>query len=252
MMRRKSVYRFQAETLAYRALIESEEGTISAASLKAVDAFVKSCKESKVWDQLADVGVFAGNQLAAALCKLKSTNGAAPVIQGGDTFGGEYAENVGLTGDGETLLDTDVVINTVLGTRASGGLVVYTSSAIDDVAAGTLLGSNSDRIFTDGALASFHWGGDGRAFVSVAPGFYSGQIRAGKPVETFYGNSLEGSGGDTGNAADDSLFLLSDGDVNFFTGVIGFYAVTQGLTDSQNNSLFVAVQALQTALGRAV
>ncbi|HMJ91683.1 MAG TPA: hypothetical protein VK530_17810 [Candidatus Acidoferrum sp.] len=251
--RRTSVYRFESETLDFKGLIASEEGTISAASLRSVDQFVKTCKNFNVWDKLEDVGLFVGDQLAAALCKIKAGGGVTIINDG--YIEGLYDEGVGIMASEDGFLDTDVVINDVLGTRESGGLVVYAMQGVAE-AGGTLIGNAQTRLSSDGAEMTFDWGGE-TVFTSVGAGFYSGQIEAGQQLSRrYFNNALDNQpGGDTAQATDDSLYLLAKnqaGVADRYSGILGFYAVTRGLNVTESNSLYVAVQALQVALGRSV
>src|SRR4051812_37507521 len=98
--RRVSVVRYQAETLNFRDRVTANAGTISTSSLAAVDKFVAYCKTHNLWAKLTDVGVFVGNQLAAALVKLKFPVGGDSLLFNSGFIAADYTEtgaNGGLT-----------------------------------------------------------------------------------------------------------------------------------------------------------
>jgi hypothetical protein len=114
---RSSVTRFNAETLTYQANILANSGTISGTSLVAVDNFVTACKAAGVWAKLLDAGVFAGNQLAAALTKLVYVPSGTPYLINHNFTSGDYAEtgaSGGLQGNASSkYLDTSLQTNVV-------------------------------------------------------------------------------------------------------------------------------------------
>ena len=94
---------YNSETLLYRDRILAAGGTLSVATLDAVEKFVRDCRASNLWDLLLDVGLLAGDQLAAALVKLKAAPGTPVQLTNHNFVSGDYTErgaSGGLLGDG--------------------------------------------------------------------------------------------------------------------------------------------------------
>jgi hypothetical protein len=103
-------------TVAYQAAIASAGGTISNASIVAIDALVKGLKADGLWSLLHEIYPFAGN-FTAALVKLKTVT-AQPTLTNVNFVSGDYNEASGLKGNGTSkylktgyISGTDGVLN---------------------------------------------------------------------------------------------------------------------------------------------
>ena len=97
--------RFNPETTDYRERVIANGGSISDASIDAVEKFVQDCKNALIWDKFLEVAPFAGANLNAALVKLAHPVGVPGVITNVNFVAGDYSEsgaNGGLLGDGAT------------------------------------------------------------------------------------------------------------------------------------------------------
>lgn len=105
--------------------ITNATGTISVSHQAAITTFVESAKAHGYWDNLIDVGPFAGDQLSAALVKLKyATNGSSTLSNIG-FVSGDYTPTTGLQGNGTSkYLNTRLNYNTF--TSGLIGLSFYT------------------------------------------------------------------------------------------------------------------------------
>jgi hypothetical protein len=266
-LRRATVQRYNPETLALQSNILAAGGTISAASLLAADAFVTSAKISGVWPKLLDCGLFIGDQLAAALCKLVTYPGAAASFINQGFLAGDYTErgaNGGLTGDGATkYVSTGLRASASIETLPGDSISVYlrslaVASGAPAGADGLFLNVNVGRAPTpthyqyaqDGALLS-------AAPVTVAPGLFTGSKLSAADYRLYFnGNQVAGPIPQAAPGVDGVVlvFAMSAGGVpeNYWQGAISFYALGAGLTPLDNQNLYACVQALQQTLNRNV
>src|SRR5947199_10790573 len=60
---------WRAETLQYADNVAANGGSISQASLVAIDSFVRACQVAGIWSKFIEVGPFAGSNLNGAMVK---------------------------------------------------------------------------------------------------------------------------------------------------------------------------------------
>lgn len=256
---RKSVIRPNAETLDWKARVIAAGGTVQQSTVDAVDTFVRETKNSGVWPFLLDVGVFAGDQLAAALVKLKYPAGGQSTLTNMNFVGGDYTErgvNGGLVGNGTTkYLKTGVTPPAVTGTL---GFYVRTP-----VAAGYLMGSLDDfgvaSLYWANAASEFDWG------TSLVDGTFAGAI-VGTTYDVhhsyIYQNGARIAQSDPGvlgakSSGEMYIFALNDAESGtgplpeqWFSGRGCFYSTGYALTEPQSAALCASITNLQTALNR--
>jgi hypothetical protein len=260
--RRISVTRFEPEALEYQARIVAAGGTIAGASLKAVSNFIAAAKAASIWSKLVDVGPFAGNQLAAALVKLKHLNGVQSSLTNQNFVGGDYTEATGLTGNGTTkYLRTGANLEDHVD-AAFGTLAVYTR-AVAPAADKRVLGTGETHLgtFVEAPTLEFQWGA-GSAPVDAtggAAGFYAGVVQTPEQKQRIYHNAnlVATSAGNAGLSGDGEVYVFADHDGlgvarKHWSGAVSFYAIAQWLTAAEVAALFGAVRTLQVALGRNV
>ena len=104
------------ETLQYADRIAANGGSITQASLVAIDTFVRACQVAGIWSKFIEVGPFAGSNLNAAMVKLVYQPAAGSVLTNSNFVSGDYVEtgsNGGLSGDGTKFLNTNVQATTL-------------------------------------------------------------------------------------------------------------------------------------------
>lgn len=260
---RKSVVRWDAVAVDYRARIVTAGGTITDAAAWAVNEFVLATKAAGIWDKLVDVAPFAGAQLAAALIKLKGPAGTL-ALTNHNFVGGDYTQATGLNGDGATkYLQTGVNLAAHVGYGAGLTLAAYireaTGAETPAVAAGHTALQIGGEFETDTA---FTYGAIPLSFGSGDPGFYAGTIGGADHFKRVYidgaivGAPDEGAEVLSQDEKDAEVFLFAGNNdaaaEKFWSGRISFYAFGMPLSTAEIAALYTATQALQTALGRAV
>lgn len=259
---RVPVYRYQPETLQYRADVLYGGGTIAERSLQHVDKFVRDCKEAGVWSKLIEVATFTGDQLAAACTKVKHSD-----VQSISSFNfveGDYSEATGLTGNGTTkYLDLNFAPAVVGITghlafyqrtdNAAGGtrMCVGACDATDDYWLGSLNPpAQSDARFGKSTTAS----GGGQ----MVKGFYYAERVSGTDLKVYRNNAQIGSStGATSPAAPVYTFHAwarnNVGVAAGFSGVTGsFLSAGLPLSAQERAEYYAIVQTLQANLGRGV
>lgn len=159
----------QAETVSWRDRVVTNGGTVSSATLLAVDAFVRGCKSDSIWTKLSRVNLFCGDQLAACLVPLVVGSGNATET-GSGFVSGDYAESTGLTTNAVKYLDTGFDPYSA-GQYAAMG--VYLGGTVSS-AGGVVLGargttSQTYAICNQSSLASGTWGGSLTSNSAVGP-----------------------------------------------------------------------------------
>lgn len=251
----------QGETADWLIRVKANAGTVSAATLLAVDAFVRGCKADSIWSKLSRVNLMCGDQLAACLVPLMVGAGNATDTNSG--FGaGNYTESGGLQGGASRYLDTGIVPPT-----ATGGMGAYTADAIASGATQVVIGTRNTavtqlfRIIQAGADSRAEYG----ALVSAlkTAGTPAGCLSCSRTSSTrldYYqaGASVANSTASaTASAITASFFVFAQNRgggtaSDYYTGRIRAYWVDTGLSATDSANLYTRMQAFQTALGRNV
>ena len=266
-LRHVPVILYNLETVSYYNRLVANGGTISDASLNAVEKFVQDCKNSMVWDKLIEVGPFAGNNLNAALVKLVFPGGGSGVLTNVNFVAGDYNESGasgGLNGDGTTKY-----LNTGLNAQATLPDNAHVSFYLrDDVSATgnrALIGalSGTDQYWL-GALTNaqtnIRLGQTATATLAqnMSKGFYIGSRTAANALK-LYRNGVS-AGTDATPVAHSKpnvnvyLFAFNTAGTAgaFLPGRGSFYSIGQGLSDVEAAGLNDAVRTLQRNLNREV
>lgn len=267
-LNRAPVKVFNPETRNYWDRVVANGGTISAASIDAVEKFLQDCKNALIWNKLLEVGPFAGSNLNAALVKLVYPAGAAGVLTNVNFVAGDYNEsgsNGGLAGDGTTkYLNTGFNAATWLPDNAH--LSCYLRE--DIVAAGnrallgTLtstdqywLGALNPAIGVNGRLGQTATASSGEG---LKQGFHVASRTATNALRIYKNGVLAGA--DATSVAhsrpNQNLFLFAFNSTGspaaFLPGRLSFYSIGQGMSDSEVLALHQAVRTLQRNLNREV
>lgn len=258
----------QAETIAYQDAIIDNGGTISETSLNCVDQFIVDCKAANIWTKLWDIGLFMGDQLAAALVKLKDYSGSTPVLLNTGFVNGDYTEATGLVGDGATkYLDTGVITDSV------NSLSFYVRSHAlgisNPMGEGFFFFGALNGVFIEYGFVGVkaYWGSNAEMTVPVAGGYAAfslglvSSVFVSNPEMRIYNNGISianagAVGGSVRSVNNRSAFLFAVNDsagVSGFTpDTMSFYCIGDTLNATESLSFYNAVQALQTCLGREV
>jgi hypothetical protein len=260
--------RYNPETTDYRTRVLANGGTISDASIDAIEKFVQDCKNALIWDKLLEVAPFAGTNLNAALVKLVYPVAAPGVITNVNLVAGDYSEsgvNGGLLSDGTTkYLNTGFNAQTYLPDNAH--LSFYLREDVSASGNRSLIGTlqGSDQYWL-GSLApasqvNTRFGQTISASYAapLAKGFYLG-VRESSTLLRLYKNGSQ-------VASDTNLVAHARPNLNLYAfawnsaGSPGgyapargsFYSIGQELSATQAAALNDAVQTLQRNLNRDV
>jgi hypothetical protein len=255
-----------AETLAYADRIIANGGSITQASLIAIDNFVRDCKAANIWSKFIEVGPFAGSNLNAAMVKLVYQGAAGSVLTNSSFVSGDYVEtgsSGGLAGDGTKNLNTNVQATTLPDT---GHLSFYLREDITSGGNKGLIGaldaSNQYWIgaTTPSAAVDCRYGALVNASVggTLNKGFYIGARESSTSLSYYRDGSLIASSGSVTGTTKPAFpvhvwaFNASGTASGRINARGSFYSIGQALNATEALALHNAVRALQIALNRSV
>lgn len=255
------VYLYQPETVLYLAAVNSTAGTISTRSLQHVDKFVRDCKEAGVWGKLIEVGVFAGDQLAAAQTKVKYAT--LPYYTSVNFVSGDYSEATGLLGDGATkYLNTNFDGSTIPATCHVSAYLREDPVSTIQYWMGTNDGGGTQFLFlgTQAPDSVTRLGGTTQATLAGATtrGFYYGERAANNDLKLYKNNAPIASSATvtTLSLPAQNVYAFArnaGGTPTSYTATrLSFLSVGQNLSAQERTDYYNAVQTLQVNLGRAV
>lgn len=267
-LKRVPVKLYNPETLDYRDRVVAAGGTLSVATLDAVEKFVQDCKNGLIWGKLLEVGPFAGSNLNAALVKLVRPVGVAGSLTNVNFVSGDYNERGaggGLAGDGATkYLNTGFNLQTHLPDACH--LSFYLR---DDV-------GGASNVIPIGAIDATH-----QYWVGALTPSAQFNARLGQTITANGTQPMSKGFYCASRAAVDSLALYRDGQLaatnntaiaqarpnqnafvfaysnsgsaaGFLPGRCSFYSIGQALTAAETSVLHLAVRTLQQNLDRAI
>lgn len=261
--RRRMALDYLPESLDYFQRIVFNGGTISPSSMKAADDFVRALFDANLWWKILDMGLFVGDQLAAAMVKLKYTNGTG-VLVNNNFVAADYVEQGaggGLRGDGSTKsLRTGLAQNTV---GPTGHIAFYLredfSPGFYECMAGVSAGGDDYLLFQADANVQVRYGQTQIAIrTDLTRGFWCGGREADGTLCLYKNGILQQVNVNPVNPVsttqDFHVFAKNGNGVpaNYVDRRGGFYCIGQALTPTDQASLYGAVQAFQQALNRAV
>lgn len=263
-----------SEIADYRNRIIANGGTISDTSLQAIATFIDTLKLNNIWDRFLEIAPYAGNNLNAALVKLKYSNGGQSTLTNVGFVPGDYSETTGLTGDtsGTKYLKTGFIPANNLLTSLSQHVSVYSrnSTSLSGGTAPAYIGSNTSsgrcRLERSGGTIRLFLGSSSEFLISysatsaVVPGLLLGSSVSTNLGYLFYNNNQVGSDITfSSNALDtqesfvfgynNSGNLLGSSSSNL---ICAFHSQGFGITPTEALITYNAVQVLQTSLGRQV
>lgn len=260
-----------SDVTAWVAAISSAGGSVSASTVRAATEMVRALKGAGVWDKIYMLGPCAGDQLAAALVRLKVPSGVSATMANSNFIASDYTEtgsNGGLAGDGSTKY-LDLLLNPISQGWSDSSLMLwaYTRTA---ATAGTSRGTIGAIISNSGTGLGWLTSGTmetvfvGSAAAQRAQGSATsltgllGGGTSGSRANQFYQNGVAVGATGTGLATSENLNLFAYA-LNT-SGTAGSYsnrrvstmAITQGLSASEVSALYSAIAAFETKLGRNV
>ncbi len=259
-------YNFDLDTKTYYANIIANSGSISLQTLEYVNQLVIGLKNNNLWNLINELGVFCGNNLNAALVKLKFVPNS-PYLINNNLVAGDYAETGstgGITTNGTTKFLDAKTDRSLMWTNGDNHMGIYAKYIVD---AGVFLGSrgggtnNSFWVldtgfpnirYFDGINSSTFIGftsSSGTNFIIGNNTNYTGTI--------YVAGSSIGSAGLTfnfGTCGTNSIFI---GGYSFNGALAGakaitvrLYTVGRSLTSGQASIFNTLVVKLQTQLNR--
>jgi len=257
---------WRAETLQYADNVAANGGSISQASLVAIDNFVRACQVAGIWSKFIEVGPFAGSNLNAAMVKLVYQPAAGSVLTNSSFVSADYVEtgsNGGLAGDGTKFLNTNVQTTTL---PDNGHYSFYLREDILSGGNKSLIGAldASNQYWmgalSPGAAVDLRYGAlvSASAAGTLSKGFYTGVREAANSLVYYRdGASLVTASSVTGTTKPAIPIYAwgfnSSGSSGARLNARGsFYSVGQALAASEVLALHNAVKNLQVALNRAV
>lgn len=258
----------EPETTTWQAAVIANGGTVSAATLAAVNTRIVAAKAKGYWTKLLRTNWFCGDQLAACLVPIKVGGGNAT-----DTnvnfVGGDYSEATGLTGNGTTKrLRTGIIPSTML-TLNDTHAAVY-NRTISAVGGGTVLGAQNAATnalnllapYTDGKVYSDQYdgtAGGGRMSVAItgAPGCVIATRTAANSHKIYRaGVEIATSATTGGGRPTVEMFIFAqnaDGTPGFFSAhSLAGYSIGSLLTAQNALDYATDEEVFQDALGRGV
>ncbi|APW37158.1 hypothetical protein RD110_08065 [Rhodoferax koreense] len=258
-----------ADMTAFNARVTAASGTTSSGTKAAVQAFITGLKADGLWTLLDDIWVPVGD-FAASPVKIKNATNAIFV----GIVSGDYAENLGVKGDGTTAKYVRRQYNPkhigsfyqYLRTTQAGSTTLRCGLGVAETNHFTL-GYNTNAVGT-GSSTSIR-GKAGGAFSTSSPAAFNGNAAGGYGVIrrsntdaelTFNATSLNTSATST-TGADctlEAFELLRNAngtpdqvlDANSYTGGSAYF--NTGVTQAQMFAFHARMQTLQTALSRNV
>jgi hypothetical protein len=254
---------FRAETLQYLNRILLNDGSISEASLVAVDQFVTDCKAASIWTKFIEVGSFAGSNLNAALVKLVYQSGGSGVLVNSNFVSPDYVESGGLLGDGTKFLNTGVLADSL---PANSHVSFYLREDIaqtgNRMMMGALSGTDQNWLgsLTPASAADFRCGSTITASGggAVTKGFYTGSRESASSISLYRDATLIGGSGTFTTTVRPNLAMYlwgynSGGAAAARIAHRGcFYSIGEALNATEVAALNTAVRALQIALNRNI
>lgn len=257
------------EVQTFHTFIRLSGSSIKSESLQAVDRFVRDCYNAGVWSKLVEVYPFCGDDLTAAMAKLKNF-AAAPALTAVNMVASDYVErgsNGGIAGNGTTkYLNTNFAqynigatahMSVYLRENEAGGSTRYWLAAnsqtptIEQTIIGTTTGSNQQGML----------GGNSASAASANPpnaGFYYVERSSSTDLQLWHQNVSVASSAVAATPAYQSLNLFvcarnaNGAPSNYSAKKVSFCSIGLAMTAAERTAFYNAVVGLQTNLERNV
>ena len=255
------------ETQDYVQRVVAAGGSISNTAMQAADQFVRTLFDNGLWPKMIEIGVFAGDNLNAALVKLKYRPGGSGNLTNNGFVAGDYVEtgaNGGMLGNGSSKYLNTQTSPANLGPTGHASFYLrepFSSgdwrSMISTQDASDIFGLRRGVLATQNAGL---WGKVASASETAAPvaGYYIANRQAASLVQLFRNGQLIGTetSAVTVNCHAQPFFLFAhnnNGSVAEYLNRRGcFYSLGSALNNAETALLSGFVQTLETALNRQV
>ncbi len=263
----KSVNR---EISSYVSRINVEGGSISDASIQAHRAFIQTLKQNNLWNKLLEISTYAGDNLNAALVKLKHPVGVQSTLTNVGFVGVDYSENSGIIGNGSTkylrtgfnpLLQLPNSINSHFSIyiRNTTKPIISTGTTAKYLGIDTPTYNEYSLEQTSTAIRARQYNGIQIFQTTTDPSGYWNLSTRGLNDSSLYKNGTL-IANDTSfvysNFSDLEMPIFALNSNGSFTpisgGNVSFHSFGYSLTGTDAAIVYNAVQTLQTALGRQV
>lgn len=252
------------ETIAYANNIATNGGVISSQQLAAVDDFISNGKTNGWWSTVLDMGVFAGQNLSAALVKLKYPSGGQGTITNHNFVATDYTQANGVVAaanNSTKYLDTGFIPNANGLTSTNYAMGAFWSAEVAQGAgSGYTMGGNpasGDTTVIAGSTTGTGFTPAGsinsNGANSLARGFLACSIDT--TTEHIFMHGAEILTAVTSpvleTASNITIFRVTRfGGLYYGGGGISFYFIGNTPTSAQMQSLGLAVELLMRRLGR--
>lgn len=227
----------------YFSRIATNGGTISTPDKSAFNAFIVTLKNGGQWDKLIELGRFGGNQLAAALVKVKDP-GTGPLTNH-NFVDADFSPVMGLKGDGSTKsLDTNTTPSDFGATwnNQSFGVFATNTTSSSDISQGVSLGGGSTYLAFGGEINTTV---GNNSSLPRNEGLYCFQCNGTSLDFYWQGAEITVSQAPTGTAGPTSPMSLFQYSGSFFQGAtISAYFIGKALTSSDAQALSDALETL--------
>jgi hypothetical protein len=232
--------------------------------LQAIDRFVRDCYNAGVWSKLVEVYPFCGDDLTAAMAKLKNF-GAAPALTAVNLVTSDYTErgpNGGIAGDGSTkYINSNFALSNLGSTGHFSAYMREAESATPRYWMGAGTATDFYLMGMPTSNPNMFWGGtvqqvtDGSA---ASVGLYQGERLTTSLMNLYLNGSLRASNSNAvapGTGAQ-NVFLLNRNangvPAQYTPKRFSFFSIGATMTDAERVAFYNAVQNLQVNLGRNV
>jgi len=252
------------DLLAYIGAIQAISGSISMTDISIVYALIADLKNYGLWTKLIDVSIYAGDNLATALVKLKMPAGVSRYLVNTNFVEADYTRTTGLKGNGSSKY-------------LRSGIIPSTHCSINDAHFGFYSRTNGACLLgiyqNDGQVFDIESATGGNSYfdsyasnqaggrITIAGLSGSGHIlwsrTASNALAAYRNGSSAGTNGSTpiGSLPTTELyyFALNTGSPsNYTSNYLAFNHVGTGLSSGDASTLYTIVQAFQTSMGRQV
>lgn len=238
---------------AFRAAIVGGGGTISDSHLDAILPALDRLIQSGAWAKCREVWIPVGDQLTAALFKLKADSTAGAAMTGISLVAGDYTPNTGITGDGATnAVNTGFNPTTAGVTQTDWGFGAYTTGVTaSGIIAGGLVGTGTYLGYSVAQNSNFNQQAAGTQIPMA--GWNAIQLTGGV-VYKYTGGHVQASQALGAGTLDNTPIVLLSANSSFFSSnaVVGWAAWTPALTATEMRELTIFFSSVNTALWRPV
>lgn len=217
----------------------------------AVNQLVLDLKSAGIWTKLFALYPLVGGTSSTHSHNLKSSSYQI-------TWAGSGTHDAnGFTGNGtDAVGDTNLNATSVL-TTTSWGFGVYCRINVAQVSTEIAAVTASEFLYINARYTDnrTYWGDTsaGSSFAnSNSTGFWILTRTSASSIRFFQGSTLMGSSSVSGGAFPNAKFLLNKNPPEYGSQNIALAFISSGLTDTEVGSLYTAVQAFQTTLGRQI